>query len=1006
MFSKNVFKKSKIGTLVAFLSTFTLLASFSVIESKAVSTYYVRTLFDEGSFGMISQVITDKNEGKDWIERDQGVDFSAIADYRKVYKGGGDDKTPGSSLIANIVTNDPTTVEETYAEIKSSSDKNMGLVFSFPGLVQGIDDSIKYTALSSDMARAELVSNTLTKGINDALAFIKTYSGKEHISGEGLRHIVAQLARITAQFENGGGSGTFNTGKTGGSKGFSVFQVTGPNQRINGLRAKVGDELIPVNNLRYTDYVAISTTNSQGEIVYGYYPWRMSKGYHSDQELAPLVGAEYTKVASSKENRYITWGQMAIQAGANADLRGTDIADSTTGVATLIGQGLGADLTGAIVSVRSMLNLAPIQELILNMGARASTHHYGAMTMDMYNTAKTVYVLVFCISLLFLSVLVVKMIHQKMISTTNIIAKTSLMEGLQDVVFIGVMLAIFPSIFELLLEVNYWIVKTFSYSSSYMQAYGITGSKVLATESLAGFMVSSMFLSIDVYINMTYLTRSIILAFLFAISPIMTVSYAWGPMQKKLYFSYMRELVGNIFMQSFHAVTMTFFAGYNTTNMSAMEAIVSTYCFIPVTQMFKQFVIGNQGFAESIGGKLAGQLTNTASGLHKSGVAMKQSKEMMDLQANNAKALADANWKSQMTAFGADMIGMGANSILSNSEIGSKQMGSVGNAMSKSSNGLVSKAGNSLKSSVGQSAVRGMVGTGLSVGAGLIGAKAGSDMMTKANQDANKSLGEMQMKHSMENIGLGLAQAGIGMGVSSFDSGVGNSMIGSGMSTVERGASEYGKGDAYAGTAGTLLAQAEGSRTSADLTTSTLKRTAMTADRAYGKWASGVLEERETNQKEQAKLESRGLDLAQVSNAMNIMSSEADGLFNASKESPIVEMKRHENNTNNVTAKVDIGNLKNATGENAIIDYLQKYKAMGGDMSNPVLAEARDNAMRAGMNMDIGRGTGIVGDITKDSGVVDIVINNIGRYGIEVDNKGNALKASSNLDIGNETRMP
>lgn len=226
------------------------------------------------------------------------------------------------------------------------------------------------------------------------------------------------------------------------------------------------------------------------------------------------------------------------------------------------------------------------------------------------------------------------------------------------------------------------------------------------------------------------------------------------------------------------------------------------------------------------------------------------------------------------------------------------------------------------------------------------------------------------------------------------------------MSTVERGASEYGKGDAYAGTAGTLLAQAEGSRTSADLITSTLKRTAMTADRAYGKWASGVLEERETNQKEQAKLESRGLDLAQVSNAMNIMSSEADGLFNASKESPIVEMKRHENNTNNVTAKVDIGNLKNATGENAIIDYLQKYKAMGGDMSNPALAEARDNAMRAGMNMDIGRGTGIVGDITKDSGVVDIVINNIGRYGIEVDNKGNALKASSNLDIGNETRMP
>ncbi len=629
----------------------------------------------------------------------------------------------------------------------------------------------------------------------------------------------------------------------------------------------------------------------------------MSKGYHSDQELAPLVGAEYTDVARSKENRYITWGQMAIQAGANADLRGTDIADSATGVATLIGQGLGADLTGAIVSVRSMLNLAPIQELILNMGARASTHHYGAMTMDMYNTAKTVYVLVFSISLLFLSVLVVRMIHQKMI---------------------------FPSIFELLLEVNYWIVKTFSYSSSYLQAYGITSSKVLATESLAGFMVSSMFLSIDVYINMTYLTRSIILAFLFAISPIMTVSYAWGPMQKKLYFSYMRELVGNIFMQSFHAVTMTFFAGYNTTNMSAMEAIVSTYCFIPVTQMFKQFVIGNQGFAESIGGKLAGQLTNTASGIHKSGLAMKQSQEIMDLQAKNAKNLSMANFGAQVASIGADVGSSLLHNNTMNQEIGAKNLGAnATKSATKGSNGLSSLSSSS-----------NMKGAMKGVGVSLAGAGVGA-LATGLTEKANKTeLGKMQMEHSMQNIGAGLAQAGIGLGISSYDTGSGNSMISAGMGSVQQGAKEYGAGESNAGAGGTYSAWSKG-----------VDVASVIGGRTVGSTLHNTMNNKRDIDRENMRLsdmqyqqrmkeQSRGLDVEGVdgtgalNNTANYigMKSANGQAFSESYPAPIAKIEPHVNNTDSSTIVLNPANLKNASSDDALANlgkaFAFKYRKL------------------------------------------------------------------------------
>ena len=970
MLIKNISKKMK---SVLFLATSIAAVAFSNVNSEAATTYYIRTLLDEGNFGIISQVVTDKGETSDLLERDEGVDFSAILDYKNVVKGSG--------LIVDITEKDATKFETAYSELKNNSNANMGLLFSFPGLSSSIDPSISYTALSSDMARAELVGNTLSKGLNDALAFIKTYTGREHIDGDGLRHILTELAKTTSSFTTGG-SGTVNAGPSGNKKGFSVFQLTGAAQVLDGSAKPVGDELIPVNGLRYSDYVRISTTNSEGKIVYGYFPWRMQKGYRPTGDGTPgaleaLVGKDYVNVAKDKENMYITWGQLAVQAGVNADLRGENVVDSASdAMTTLIGQGLGSDLTSMIVSVRSMLNLAPIQELILNMGSRASTYHFGVMTNEMYDTAKTVYVLTLIVSLLFLSALITRMVHQKMISTTNIIAKTSLMEGIQDVLFIGVMLAFFPTIFEILLELNYWIVRTFSFSNSYLSAYGLTSSKVLATESLAGFMISSMFLSIDVYINMTYLVRAIIVAFLFAISPIMTVSYAWGPMQKKLYFSYIRELVGNIFMQSFHAITMTFFAGYNSTNMSSMEAIVSTYCFIPVTQMFKQLVIGNTGFAESIGGKLAGQLTNTASGMHKSNVAMKQSKELFNLTAEN-------NAKSSLASFGAQAIGVASDisasalqNNLANAEIGNLNAGNL----NTKTGGSTGKGGGSAWSGALKSAGINMVGTG--VGALTTG------LTEKSNQS---NLGEMQMKHSMENIGMGLAQAGIGLGVSSFDAASGNAMVNSGMSSVQQGASQYGQGEAAAGYAGSANAFAKGTDMGGYIGSRALSGVGRNAIFNQNKIQQEQEKALKIKEQQDIKNETRGINSQEMLSAM--------GATNVNdKTNPIINVKPHENNTNNVTFQADVKKLENMKGDNGpIFDYLQKLQKDGAN--HPDVIKARDLAAKAGLEVNHGgNGTGVAGDI-KNGESISFVVNNIARYGVEIDNGGSAFTVSDNTQL-------
>ena len=989
MFKKLLFNRKNKGNIMAFLSTVIIVSASSMVKSDAAS-YYIRTVFDEGSFGMISQVISEKtlDEGES-LERKDNINYSAILDYRKVHKGGGNDGVPGSSLIANIVQGNKVATQEkedensgaTSSKVKeiykafTSGDaedgENKGLLFTFPGLRE--TEQLTYVGMSADAARAELVANTLTKGMNDALAFIQTYSGAAHAGGDGLRHVVAQLARITSQFPDKASS-SFNSGSAAGNKGFSVYHVTGKGMTFDGCGSTVGEELIPVNGLRYSDYLVISTKDkATSKIVYGYYPWRMQKGYYDTNKklkgpLEETVGPEYAAESRKKENAYITWGQLAMQAGVNADIRGTQSVDTAKDTMTLIGQGLGADLTGTITSVRSLLNLAPVQELILNMGSRSVTHYYGVMTQDMYNTAKSVYILILTVSLLALGALIVKMIHQKMISTTNIIAKTSLMEGLQDIVFVAVMLALFPSIFELLLELNYWIVRTFSFSSSYLQAYGISGAKVLGLESLAGFMVSTMFLSIDAYINTTYLVRAIVVSFLFAIAPIMTISYAWGPMQKKLYFSYIRELVGNIFMQSFHAITMCFFAGYNTTNMSAMEAIASTYCFIPITQLFRSLVIGSQGgFSEQLGGKLAGQLTNTAMGMHKANVSTRQAQELSTQMAQNAKNTAAASFMNMANDTGINLFASAMQNAIVDGEL------KFGGGNANGSN----KSGGSGGSNVG----RALVGAGVKGLAGVASAGLGAAVSSGTESKNRENLGEMQMKHSMENIGMGLAQAGIGLGVSSYDAS-GGGMVNAGMSAVENAAAKYGEGQSNAGAGGQMYGAAKGFETGGYLLSAGING----ASRDYMKNRRYAKEADEKAAAQQRLYEKRGLSNDEFAVHMG-MSPADNGSFSQGKGSIIDKVEVHPENNQTYTVTFDPNKLNNMNENHSIVKWMKEAKKHDYNFNKEEVKNAFKDVQNE-FNLSSHHGP----SLTKD-GKVTLTFDNAGQRGIEI--KGNDVYTST-----------
>lgn len=735
----------------------------SILVASSMSTtfaghknYHLKTSVDYGGFGLLYEIITDDGNGgggtkTQYSEESHGYNFEKVKHYGNISTGGYNNSNSNYLTINfNEQRDTPENRVEQYKELEGVGSET--LVFSFPGL----KDTHGYKATSVDYTRASQVGETLVTGLNQAILFIKNNSDGNLVSRHSLHLLLAKLSYTSEAKPY-----TISVGEPATS--FKIEQATPSDS----------DKLIPITGLKYSDYVKITAMDGPYKDNYSYFPWRMEKGYYKGGYLADNVG-KYADYANGVENEFLTWGQLILQAMLLTDVQGTTEQDFASDVQTIIGQGLGSDLTRTISSVRSLLGLSTMSELVLNMGSRPANYHLGVMSHDMHNIALTVYTLMLMISLSFVGFMIVKMLHQKMLATTNVVAKTTLMEGIKDLAFVAIMLGFFAPLFEMLLELNYLIVRTFSYSSEYMTTFTALGNKALSMESMAGFMVSTMFLSIDVYINFVYLVRAITVSFLFAISPLIIVSYLWSPAQKNLVFGFFRELVGNIFMQSFHAITMTFFSAYNMSNMSSVEALASAYCFVPITQLFRQLVLGNSGgFSEKIGGKLAGNMTQSAMSVRNSAVSAKQAQEMTVAQNKYNAEIASA----QKSADIGQAIGSGLGTVL----------GAVGGTVLGGNTMLGATIGNTVGSAL-STAING-------------------DKLAEATRNAQGELGGVEKKHAEQNIGMGLAELGVGLGVSSFDV-AGDRMMQSGMSNIQKGAEKYGKGEARQGDAGMYAGQA------------------------------------------------------------------------------------------------------------------------------------------------------------------------------------------------------
>ncbi len=126
------------------------------------------------------------------------------------------------------------------------------------------------------------------------------------------------------------------------------------------------------------------------------------------------------------------------------------------------------------------------------------------------------------------------------------------------------------------------------------------------TGLIGSVFLGLFYLIIEVYFNFYYIFRGLMVTFLIAASPLFIISIAFGDAYKRIFYTWLRELISNVFIQSFHAIILALFLRLQG-NSRPIEILVVSVALIPMTRFLQSLMIGTDGsLTEQLSGKLAG----------------------------------------------------------------------------------------------------------------------------------------------------------------------------------------------------------------------------------------------------------------------------------------------------------------------------------------------------------------------------------------------------------------
>lgn len=557
------------------------------IVASAHNSFFVAITYDDTSNKIVPVVVSEDNDIKASNHRESDVgNFSE-------YLVNDDGKAVSNWVIPDPNASSDTDPEELFKNTVDEGDGDAGLVFTFPGLHgRGLWGGVeKIDANGLDEELAYTYTNEVIGGINKAVDFIVNASGKSKPSASEMESLYIDLANKS---QNGGTSVSF---------GGSTFTLT-----------RLSDSNPPAYTAKYirnSDYIRVTAPDgSSVEVAY-----RMNKGYTTCQGVSEPYRKTTSKYVDDlrqwKSPDFIGWKFTVLQATYNKHVNNTTFASVSTITKPNTFMIYLTDLiNSALAGLRQLLGLYEMNELMLNEGERASSYYYGIMPNSWKASANLLHVICLMISWVFLIGAIIKILISRSLSTINVTQRVSMMEGIKDLITTCFLLGFFPFVFFLLVKLNYNLVNVFAQGSSFSSTIGSTIT--MSTGFIASSIIAIAYFIVDVFFNIQYVLRAITVAVLYAIAPLSIVTLAFGGKVKMVFSNSMKQLIGNIYMQTFHALLVAFFTSVtSTSNITTFEMLVVFYSFIPLTNFIKQQVLGLEG---GITGE-AGGLLDTARGV-------------------------------------------------------------------------------------------------------------------------------------------------------------------------------------------------------------------------------------------------------------------------------------------------------------------------------------------------------------------------------------------------------
>lgn len=309
------------------------------------------------------------------------------------------------------------------------------------------------------------------------------------------------------------------------------------------------------------------------------------KGYADGQKLSATQ--------SNTENpSTLSWKHLVAQANKslNSGITSANMDELEPESGNAITKAIASLLNLLYTSVRSLLGLTGMENLILNRGTRDVVYYKGICNYSWFSAANALYWVCLVISVLVIVIGIMISMIKKNLSLVNPEMRASLKEDLLKIAMCLLFLFVFQYIFYGIVELNYLFVKTLSATAPNTTLFQNYNSGLTIATLVMVFIV----LWFEIKMEVTYLVRAVTILLLYITAPLFIVSMMYGKAGDKLFKTWLKELVGNIVMQSFHAlILVVYLTVLKHGSASVLEKTILIYSFLPLTQFFKSKLIGD-----------------------------------------------------------------------------------------------------------------------------------------------------------------------------------------------------------------------------------------------------------------------------------------------------------------------------------------------------------------------------------------------------------------------------